>query len=288
MKKILSLTLAIIMLVSAIPVAFAEMMPCEVCGESSGQQCENCGDWAFCTHCGHCMLCAENDKCGCSHCNVTEVGNGTQVDYNPLQDDTIGDNNGDGVPDNQEYYTVTVPALLAPGDAGDVIAQGTWNSARKLVVTADKNVTLINNLNSTDQKVLDVEFPGIELVGSNTAAVSDTKEVSVSNIEDALFGKWIGVFEYQVELVDHGDFISFSIDGIRYQAKAGMTWKNWVESEYNTGGFLLYGEHFIDDEHFFTVSNAEKNGNIAGGAGEVKDMDAIISNYAYHIVYPPM
>ncbi len=33
--------------------------------------------------------------------------------------------------------------------------------------------------------------------------------------------------------------ISFTIDGTTYQAESGMTWAEWVDSEYNTDGYLL-------------------------------------------------
>ena len=151
MKKILSLLLVGIMVVSMIPTAFA----------------------------------------------TTNYTNGTQVSFN-----AEADNDGDGQPDSVESYTVTVPAKLAPAGSGDVVAQGTWASNRKLVVTADPDVTLTNSINAADEKVLTVTFPGIELPGSNTAAVSDTKVVSVADIEAALFGTWEGVFEYNVEMVD--------------------------------------------------------------------------------------
>lgn len=35
--------------------------------------------------------------------------------------------------------------------------------------------------------------------------------------------------------------ISFTIDGTTYQAEEGMTWAEWVESEYNIGGYYAYG-----------------------------------------------
>ncbi len=35
--------------------------------------------------------------------------------------------------------------------------------------------------------------------------------------------------------------ISFSIDGVVYRADEGMTLEEWVESEYNTGGFVSTG-----------------------------------------------
>ena len=169
---------------------------------------------------------------------TTDYTNGTQVSYN-----AEADNDGDGNPDHTEAWTVTVPALLAPGGNGDVVASGTWGSNRKLVVTADANVTLTNSINAADQKVLDVTFPGIELAGSNTAAVTDTKAVSVAAMPaDALFGTWSGTFYYDVEMVDvvnNVEMITFTVTNgskgtVTYQAEAGMTWREWIESDYNT------------------------------------------------------
>lgn len=122
---------------------------------------------------------------------------GTDVVY-----DATADNDNDGQPDSAEAWSVTVPALLAPGEEGDVVASGTWASNRKLVVTADATVTLSNSINSADQKVLDISFDGIELVGSNTAEVSSTVVVGVADIADALFGTWSGTFTYDVEMGD--------------------------------------------------------------------------------------
>ena len=186
MKKILSITLAAVMLLSMIPTAFA----------------------------------AENNWQG-----------GTKVEYTAA---------------TNEQYTVTVPATLAPGGSGDVVASGTWGSNRKLTVTADDDVTLTNSINAADQKVLDVTFPGIELAGSNTAAVSETKQVSVAAMPaDALFGTWSGTFYYDVEMVDvaAAQLITFTIDGTSYQAEEGMTWGEWVDSKYNTD------EHIVDYEY---------------------------------------
>ena len=151
MKKILSLTLAVLMGVSAVPMVYA----------------------------------AE-----------TDYNNGTAVEY--IAD---SDADGDGISD-AEAWTVTVPAKLAPGGAGDVTAAGTWASDRKLTVTADATVTLTNSINAQDTKTLDVTFAGIDLAGSNTAAVTDTKSVSVADIENALFGTWSGTFNYTVEMGD--------------------------------------------------------------------------------------
>ena len=42
--------------------------------------------------------------------------------------------------------------------------------------------------------------------------------------------------------------INFTIDGTSYQAEAGMTWGEWVESDYNTGGFTVGIEDYLDIE----------------------------------------
>ena len=196
MKKILSLTLAALLLVSMIPTAMA----------------------------------AENNWQG-----------GTKVEYTAA---------------TNEQYTVTVPATLAPGGSGDVVASGTWGSNRKLTVTADDDVTLTNSINAADQKVLDVTFAGIELTGSNTESVSDTTQVAVANITDAIFGTWSGTFNYNVAMSDvaggsttepsdpdTGDdgeqtnTATFTIKGIdgtvqTYTTPNDMPWCNFDDSSY--------------------------------------------------------
>ena len=97
-------------------------------------------------------------------------------------------------------YTITVPALLAPGASGTVTLEGTWSSDTTVKVTADQTVTLTNSINANDQKVLGVTFNGIEKLGSNTGSQTFTETVSVANIENALFGTWSGKFNYNVSM----------------------------------------------------------------------------------------
>ena len=167
---------------------------------------------------------------------TTDYSNGTRVVYN-----AEADNDGDGNPDHAETWTVTVPAQLAPGGSGNVVASGTWSSNRKLVVTADENVLLTNSIDSSNKKDLDVEFSGITLVGDNTAAVSDTKAISVDEIENALFGTWSGAFEYNVEMQDNLVKIQINVDGTikEYDAKPNMTIADWIDSDYNTDDYQM-------------------------------------------------
>lgn len=143
MKKIVCLALAIMMLVSVAPMAFAA--------------------------------------------NV-DYSNGTDVSYT-----------GQG----SESYTVTVPALLAPGESGDVILNGTWASNRVVTVGAATQVVLTNSINAQDTKTLAVTFDGIEQVGDNNNAIANvTETVSVAAITNALFGTWSGEFTYTVAIDD--------------------------------------------------------------------------------------
>ena len=133
--------------------------------------------------------------------SAAEAGNdwhdGTLISYNAEDPD------GDGVTDNSEAYTVAVPAAMKPGTTAEVAVSGTWNSNRMLVMTSDTEVTLVNSINSNNEKILDVDFDGgIDLIGSNTNAVSATKDIAVSGIDSALFGTWSGTFNYYVDMVD--------------------------------------------------------------------------------------
>jgi hypothetical protein len=47
------------------------------------------------------------------------------------------------------------------------------------------------------------------------------------------------------------NLITFKIDGSEYQAEEGMTWEEWVNSEYNTINAYEDGSgHYIEANHF--------------------------------------
>lgn len=112
---------------------------------------------------------------------------GTQVEYIASSDA------------NREY-TITVPALLNPGQEGTVTLKGKWASNEVIKVTADTTVELTNSINANDKHVLDITFLGIEKAGDNTAEKTYTEKVSVENMpSNALFGIWSGKFNYNVD-----------------------------------------------------------------------------------------
>ena len=63
--------------------------------------------------------------------------------------------------------------------------------------------------------------------------------------------------------------ISFTIGTRSYQAQDGMTWGEWVESEYNTGGFYTISNYIYINENYY----------VAG----VKSTEVIIADYTYGV-----
>ena len=117
-----------------------------------------------------------------------DYGQGTDVTY---------------VAQGSEAYTITVPALMEPGDEATVTLSGTWASNRTVTVTADPTVTLVNSINSADEKVLNIIFPTMAKDGNNEEAKTYTQPISVAAMPaDALFGTWSGTFYYNVSIAD--------------------------------------------------------------------------------------
>ena len=136
-----------------------------------------------------------------------------------------------------ENYTVTVPAVLAPGGSGTVTLSGTWPQNRVVTVTSHTIVTMVNNIKPSDQKVLHVTFAGIKEAGSNTGSQTFTETVSVSNINHAIFGIWEGHFEYAVNIEDAGP--------IEVPTKASLNDYTWEEIQAISQGDKELSEYNI-------------------------------------------
>ena len=53
---------------------------------------------------------------------------------------------------------------------------------------------------------------------------------------------------------------NFSIDGVTYKFEPGMTFFDWVNSEYNTGGFIIPGTSYLLTSNYQQVR--DPNGNL--------------------------
>jgi hypothetical protein len=60
--------------------------------------------------------------------------------------------------------------------------------------------------------------------------------------------------------------ISFKIGTTTYQAESGMTWFEWVNSEYNTAGATISGNYIYIGSKSVTGNNVAIYNNIIGGA----------------------
>ena len=224
MKKIVSLALAVLMLVSVVPMVHAATGICEICGQEDSRV-SDCTGYCGKVICDECSLCVDEGQ-GLSMCfdcyEVYQVdgnlGSGTDVTY---------------VGAGTEAYTVNVPAELAPGDEGTVTLTGTWASNRIVTVTADSTVDLVNDISYGDElETLAITFTPIEQRGNNFKGQSFTSTVSVSEMEGVLFGTWTGHFNYDIDFTDYVEMIIFAINGEKFSAERGMSWEEWLESEY--------------------------------------------------------
>ncbi len=186
--------------------------------------------------------------------DVTYTGNGTTSN-----DPSSNTGTSDGKPSDSEggtnsdpdgYYTITVPRdPLVPGaDAQNVTLEGIWGANIRIDITADEEVTLSDGATTLDPLV--VTFAPISQVGKNVYATGETLSVSsgvsVANFADGkapAFGTWTGVVKFYVDVVEltitpsEPETISFTIGGNSYEAENGMTWGEWVGSNYNIDGY---------------------------------------------------
>ena len=72
--------------------------------------------------------------------------------------------------------------------------------------------------------------------------------------------------------------INFSIEDFQFQAEEGMTWREWVNSEYNTDGACVYNEA-ADTIRFVEYSLDV----LSPSNAPVKGSDSIISGYFYYL-----
>ena len=70
------------------------------------------------------------------------------------------------------------------------------------------------------------------------------------------------------------ELISFTIDGDHYEAEEGMTWAEWVDSEYNTDGYVKSADVISNGDGMFV----KLNGNSIFGS------DVIVEGASYELM----
>lgn len=81
--------------------------------------------------------------------------------------------------------------------------------------------------------------------------------------------------------------ITFTIAGTEYQAANGMTWEEWVTSEYNTEGWRIHTEYdpyFVMGQNTPVPVNTITRGTYSGGSSDVICTDAGVVVYATNVI----
>lgn len=79
--------------------------------------------------------------------------------------------------------------------------------------------------------------------------------------------------------------ITFSIDGETYTAEEGMTWEEWVESDYNTTELLVSKNGIISEDINAYETNVSAGGTPEPGTHNVKKGETIIADKSYDYFY---
>lgn len=136
---------------------------------------------------------------------ANETSSSTQVEYIGSREPSGGGGGGEGGEGGDssetvgEYYEITVPALMNPGETDEVFVEGFWAANRKLTVTADNKVTMTNAKDGSTRD-LTVTFDGISETGSNTTENSVSSEISIQDMNDVIFGSWTGTITYAISV----------------------------------------------------------------------------------------
>jgi hypothetical protein len=113
--------------------------------------------------------------------------------------------------------------------------------------------------------------------GANVQAV-DTgdilDDVTVNYVTKTYVDGLIGDINSVLESIINGgvSLITFTIAGTKYQAEEGMTWEQWVNSEYNTSNYQNTGGLVVDATMLKCVYNATSS-------------DIILNNGVYELTY---
>ena len=221
MKKILSLTLAVLMVVSMIPTAFAA----EAGGNwAGGTQVEATGSRSTVEDDG--SVTHDVEYTITVPAKLAPAGSGTvtlegmwpsdatvKVTADPSVEMVNNINSAD-----KKTLAVTFASIEKAGNNTQAV------SASAPVSVADISAALFGTWNGKFN--YNVEYNG-EAGGSGTVTPTPDPEQPGDGEE--------------------ANLITFTIDGTEYQAEEGMMWGEWIRSEYNTDGYVIVDTHVEDN-----------------------------------------
>ena len=115
--------------------------------------------------------------------------------------------------------------------------------------------------------------PLVSIDDANFIANNIKKDVSIFGLTGAYEAETVEEYDGTISIADLVKLISFTISSTSYQAEEGMTWGEWVASDYNTGGYVLSGNIIKTPEGAFV----KLNGNF------VVSSDTVVDNASYKL-----
>ena len=153
-----------------------------------------------------------------------------------------------------EFYIVTIPEnVTIDGSAATISAENvvvkkgqyvsvTLDADNNFTVATQQGATLAYTVTANGQSVAaGDEILAVNPADGKTGSANVTFAIDQSDIQYA--GTYTGTATFTIAVKDAPKAkINFTIDGESYQAEEGMTWEQWVVSDYNTGNF--------EDDHY--------------------------------------
>lgn len=186
-------------------------------------------------------------------------------------------------------YTVTIPENVTIGTEGTektVSAEGVVVEKGKYVsvsLAAENNFTVTTAEGATlDYTVTangEAVDAGDEILAVNPADGKSGSATVTFDIDETAIqyaGTYTGTATFTIAVKDV-PMISFTIEGVSYQAEPGMTWGEWVaDPAYNTVGFEKDGEWYIVDPSTHKA--------VFKGEWETSNpSDVIVADYEYYL-----
>jgi hypothetical protein len=165
--------------------------------------------------------------------------------------------------------TVTIPATvtLAKNDEGNYASDCTITAeagvrlkkGETIVITVASDYVMETAQGATLEYT--ITKGGADLENSVVATFTTATEAQSSTIhiaaDDPRFaGEYKDTVTFTIAVVSAPSApatISFTIDGVAYEADVGMTWAEWLESSYCGAGFSDWGEGFVGNDAGYVV-----------------------------------
>ena len=212
--------------------------------------------------------------------------------------DTTGDKGMTVTYSVEPGYTVTIPTdVTIDGHSTTISAEDVVvNKGQYVSVTlaADNNFTvkttegaeLTYTVTANGENVAaGGEILAVNPADGKTGTATITFDIDESDIKYA--GTYTGSATFTIAVKDVPKaMINFTIDGTPYQAEEGMTWAEWIESDYNVDDYVMTedwdGSYIICPEGEDWV--AVRDTQIDGFDGIVLSTDEIVADNTYTLI----